>query len=107
MPYLRDCPTCLTWRKKRIAMMTEQRIPAPPHRCAGNLPDRDYDTGSAIYQCAEDNGRLWIKNDEYASQVNYCPYCGYKAPVQLTPVPIAHPGNYPGDQRQEWKEAER
>ena len=85
--------------------MSERDAPTTPHCCAGDLPSRHY--GSALYQCAEDEGRLWVENNEYASQVNYCPYCGHKAPVQLTPVPIAHPGNYPGDQTQEWVETER
>jgi hypothetical protein len=41
--------------------------------------------GVAFHNCIEDdNGRLWIQNGEYASQVNYCPICGYKAPTQIT-----------------------
>ena len=75
------------------------------HYCAGALPSRKY--SGALYHCTEESGRLWVQNDEYASQVNYCPYCGYKAPVQLMPRPIAHPGNYPGDQTQEWIETGR
>ena len=48
------------------------------HRCEGELPHDGY--GPAIDVCIEnDNGQLWVSNDEYASQVNYCPYCGYKA----------------------------
>jgi hypothetical protein len=36
--------------------------------------------GPAITDCWEDDdGSLWVENGEYASQVNYCPYCGYKA----------------------------
>lgn len=47
------------------------------HRCEKSLPETAY--GAAITYCYEDtNGKLWITNEEYASQVNYCPYCGYK-----------------------------
>jgi hypothetical protein len=38
--------------------------------------------GEAISDCYEQiNGELWVSNGEYSSQVNYCPYCGYKAKV--------------------------
>ncbi len=48
------------------------------HRCEESLPDSTY--GPAIRYCFEDeDGKLWVSNDEYASQVNYCPYCGQKA----------------------------
>lgn len=48
------------------------------HRCEGSLPEAVY--GSAIASCYEDEtGKLWITNEEYASQVNFCPYCGFKA----------------------------
>lgn len=48
------------------------------HRCGGPLPEAAY--GAAIVTCYEDeNGKLWVSNDEYASQVNYCPYCGCRA----------------------------
>ena len=40
--------------------------------------------GGAIYDCEEnEDGELWVDNGEYASQVNYCPYCGYKAKAQV------------------------
>ncbi len=45
--------------------------------------------GRAIYSCYErettDGGpkELWVGNGEYESQVNYCPYCGKKAEVQV------------------------
>lgn len=39
--------------------------------------------GSAVTSCYElDDGTLWISNDEYASQVNFCPFCGYQAKVR-------------------------
>ena len=52
------------------------------HRCEGELPKAAY--GAAIRYCYEDvDGKLWITNEEYASQVNFCPYCGYKAKVKV------------------------
>jgi hypothetical protein len=54
------------------------------HKCEGELPESAY--GSAIDWCREDEqGRLWAENDEYSSQVNYCPYCGFKARVPALP----------------------
>jgi len=48
------------------------------HRCEGSLPESAY--GAAITYCYEDaDGKLWVTNEEYASQVNFCPYCGSKA----------------------------
>jgi wobble nucleotide-excising tRNase len=42
--------------------------------------------GGAIRRCQEDeDGTLWVDNGEYASQVNYCPFCGYQARVQVLP----------------------
>ncbi len=36
--------------------------------------------GPAITECCElDDGELWVSNDEYATRVNFCPFCGYKA----------------------------
>ena len=40
--------------------------------------------GPAILRCYEDEqGRLWVTNDEYESQVNFCPFCGYQAKNQV------------------------
>ena len=51
------------------------------HFCKGNYPARHY--GVAITYCAEDeDGSFWAGNGEYESQVDYCPYCGTKAPLQ-------------------------
>ncbi len=39
--------------------------------------------GSAVDYCVEDGtGRFWAGNGEYESRVNWCPYCGARAPVQ-------------------------
>lgn len=52
------------------------------HFCEGDLPEGGW--GVAMYECKEDDqGRLWISNGEYASAVNFCPYCGYKAEAQV------------------------
>jgi regulator of replication initiation timing len=40
--------------------------------------------GIAMDICYEkDDGTFWVSNGEYASQVNYCPVCGAKAPKQV------------------------
>ena len=52
------------------------------HHCKGELPKATY--GVAVTHCYEDNGeKLWVSNDEYASQVNFCPYCGYEAKIEV------------------------
>lgn len=47
------------------------------HRCEMTT---EYDiSGKAINFCIEqESGHLWVGNGEYASRVNYCPYCGFK-----------------------------
>lgn len=51
------------------------------HECEYNVPYDAY--GAAIEQCSEyEDGELWVGNGEYASRVNYCPFCGYKAVSQ-------------------------
>lgn len=52
------------------------------HRCQGCLPYVGYGTAIDIC-CEEENGELWVNNGEYDSQVNFCPYCGYKAKIQI------------------------
>jgi len=48
--------------------------------CRGTTPHDG--CGEAVDQCCEDaEGRFWVTNEEYASQVKFCPYCGEKAPV--------------------------
>jgi hypothetical protein len=48
------------------------------HECLGYPEHGMY--GGAFHACIElDNKTLWVTNGEYASQVNYCPYCGFKA----------------------------
>lgn len=48
------------------------------HKCDGDTEHGAY--GPAVDHCfEEENGELWISNEEYASRVNYCPYCGYES----------------------------
>ena len=55
------------------------------HSCIINLPY--YGCGAAINRCIEDfEGRLAVDNDEYASYVNYCPFCGYEAKTKVEPI---------------------
>lgn len=40
--------------------------------------------GIAVDRCYEDKEKLFVTNNEYANQVNFCPFCGYKAKIQLS-----------------------
>ena len=52
------------------------------HNCKLHSPYNAY--GEAIEYCIEgDDGKFWAGNDEYESQVNYCPVCGAKAPNKV------------------------
>ena len=61
------------------------------HRCEpGYDADAEYPVfpyggyGSAVIECYEDDeGRFWVSNSEYRTQVNYCPFCGRAAPVRV------------------------
>ena len=40
--------------------------------------------GAAIYSCVETaQGHFIVSDGKCASQVNYCPWCGLKAPTQI------------------------
>ena len=44
--------------------------------------------GNAIDLCYEDdNGELIVEGDGKGNQVNFCPFCGYKAKVQIEHKP--------------------
>lgn len=59
--------------------MHDCEYPAKDHRFAAY--------GHAIDHCYEDeDGLLWASNTEYESQINYCPFCGYKAKIQINNV---------------------
>jgi len=38
--------------------------------------------GPAIIYCIEDERKFHVGNDEFENSVNYCPFCGEKAPEQ-------------------------
>ena len=50
------------------------------HHCGS----RCFADGEAVCECYEENGKLFVVNGEYKSQVNYCPFCGYKAKVLIS-----------------------
>ncbi len=53
----------------------------PPGKYPGGMNGKG-SHGSAFSECLElENGEMWITNDEYDSQVNFCPVCGVKARV--------------------------
>ena len=56
------------------------------HNCQFfHFPDDGY--GAAITYCWDDgDGKFWVGNGEYYNQVNYCPYCGVSAPVQVEEI---------------------
>ena len=35
------------------------------------------------YTKIDDEGKMWVGNDEYETQVNYCPWTGEPAPKQM------------------------
>lgn len=53
------------------------------HCCQESLaPYEGY--GEAITSCVErEDGTLWVGNGEYATQVNFCPFCGFGAKVKF------------------------
>ncbi len=56
---------------------------AAGHRCLmSKFPHRH--CGPAVDESRQDaDGKLWVDNGEYATQVNFCPRCGYAAPVPV------------------------
>lgn len=41
--------------------------------------------GEAVTTCTEgEAGEFWVGNGEYGSRVNFCPFCGEKAPSQIS-----------------------
>lgn len=64
------------------------------HACDSHPSAKSGGYGPAIEDCREVDkyderfpqylvGELWSGNGEYDSQVNYCPFCGYEAKVQI------------------------
>ncbi len=58
------------------------------HKCGGYLPYRAY--GQNVLWCIEEaDGKFWVGDGEGETQVNFCPYCGQKAPtpaIEETPI---------------------
>ena len=49
------------------------------HRCCEKRFPQEMH-GAAITDCVEDTaGRFWATNREYATQINFCPFCGQLA----------------------------
>jgi len=62
------------------------------HECSGDSYNRGFYGGynEAVEDCSEDDdGAFSVDNDEgCSSQVNFCPFCGAKAPKQMALLPI-------------------
>ena len=58
-------------------------FPVIQHRCAQPQTAKHGKWGPGIDECYEKDGEYWIDNGEYSSQVNFCPVCGTRAPVQV------------------------
>lgn len=63
-------------------MEKKTKVETIKHRCKQDLPTGLY--GSAITDCYEKERQFWVENGEYASQVNFCPFCGERAPSPAT-----------------------
>lgn len=62
-------------QEKRENLLTRKK-----HQCRTPENASSDAYGSAIYECYEnDENQLIATNDEYASQVDFCPYCGFEA----------------------------
>ena len=64
------CRICLECLKKELDSFQN-------HKCEGELPWHVY--GSAIDYCIERDGKLIAGNEEYESEVRFCPFCGIRA----------------------------
>ncbi len=69
-------------------------MPDELHRCFGYLPEVEFGDqvfckiAGAITECVElPDGRLIAGEAGVGTQVNFCPYCSFKARVQVEPVP--------------------
>ena len=51
------------------------------HHCQPKLP-RGTDPGAVAY-CYERDGEFWVDNNKADTRVNFCPFCGAKAPKQV------------------------
>jgi hypothetical protein len=66
--------------------IVEEEEMTNPHYCCvyGYTEEQCGGAGYAVDTCwEEENGALWVSGDELNNQVNYCPFCGYRAKIQL------------------------
>ena len=72
-------------KEKEKKEMTEKKlIKKKKHNCYFNQKTSHGLWGHAAKHCyEEDDGTLWITNDEYMTQVNYCPLCGHEATTKI------------------------
>lgn len=69
----------------RCEVASDYSKPTPGARLWDHDHARDHRAGygGAIDSCyGYDDGQFWAANGEYGSLVNFCPFCGEKAPVQ-------------------------
>lgn len=58
------------------------------HECRRSLHCGYFRAGTAVNRCREhDDGTLTVDNDEYETQVSFCPFCGFKARIPAPPDP--------------------
>ena len=71
-----------------VGMRRTWKQPEGLHCCEPELGEAIFPCGgygAAIDICLEkDSGELWVSNGEYETRANYCPFCGYKAKLQIT-----------------------
>lgn len=61
------------------------------HICSDGVAFPSGGYGAAVDDVDEhEDGALWVSNREYATQVNFCPFCGYKAKVAVAPIDPNH-----------------
>lgn len=75
----------LKWFGERLVMASENyknRLKPDSKRNEYRAPTEMW--GPAItYTYIKEDGTMWVGNDEYETQVNYCPMTGQPAPKQM------------------------
>lgn len=57
--------------------------PKPTHLCEPKSPVHS-GTGPAVLSCyGDDKGNLWVQGTNLSNIANFCPFCGFKAPLQV------------------------
>jgi len=66
--------------KKKIEKMENEKL----HECSVVGSQVEWGYTASMIRCFErENGSLCVVNWGYVSRVNYCPFCGYKAKMQM------------------------